>query len=58
MGICMTSCSGAKARIDANEDADEVWGKRVYKLVAQVGVFAGRGVGRGRSLAFLGRRRW
>lgn len=58
MSICMTSCSGAEARVDANEDADEVWSKRVHKLIAQVSVFAGWSVGRGRPLAFLGRRRW
>ena len=46
VAVCMTSCSSEDARINTYEDADEVWGKGIDKIVDEVGILAGRSIAR------------
>jgi len=71
MGIRMAGSGGADARIDTDEDADQIWRERVRQEICEMRIFRRRGVasrgrfrfprrlggtGRRRVLAFEGRR--
>lgn len=46
VGVSVTTGGGADTRVEADEQADEVWGDGVGEVVHEVGVLAWRSVAR------------